>query len=215
MDTQTMITQLTQPTTHTEPITQPQQNPDGTITWHTQRHKITWPSLLDQLIEAVTQSTSAEEGPRPGFGSKPPARIDAIDAYARIDKEATTRLTQLGAEQRGLCRDLILRINGLLPAHQPCANQPRKHEDCCTRHAIERDIRNWWTTARVLTGWDKPAWTPRNTCPLCGKRSTLKMRVEQETAVCTNCHETWAPSEFYLLVEHIRDENKETEGESA
>jgi hypothetical protein len=82
---------------------------------------------------------------------------------------------------------------------------------------VERDIRRWWTQARIVTGWDSPAWRPDNTCPLCGVRGGLRVKLADQSGFCTECGETWTPETIALLADHIRSENAEdrAEGEAS
>lgn len=79
-----------------------------------------------------------------------------------------------------------------------------------TRRSITRDVRRWWTWARIATGWDSPAWRPDNTCPMCGERRTLRINLVAELAVCVHepCRETWDQSSLGLLADHIRLESE-------
>lgn len=80
---------------------------------------------------------------------------------------------------------------------------------CCTAHDIEHDIRRWYTRARVMTGFDDRPWIPDSTCPMCGIRGALRIRLEERSAVCSKCEETWDASGYQQLAEHIRTENAE------
>lgn len=80
---------------------------------------------------------------------------------------------------------------------------------CCTWHAVEHDVRRWWTQARIVTGWDRAAWCPDNTCPACGVRRSLRIRLEDRIGVCVECRETWPPDSYQVLAEHIRSESDE------
>jgi hypothetical protein len=64
--------------------------------------------------------------------------------------------------------------------------------------------------ARIVTGWDSPAWSPDNTCPQCGERGTLKVRLAEHIAMCKNdaCRATWDETTIGLLADHIRAESE-------
>lgn len=213
-----MVKELTSPTKHSEQISQPQHNGDGTITWHTTRHNTTHPPLLDQLRD-TTQQTAApgDLAGKPTFGSKPPTRLDAIDAYTRIDLAAARWVRELGEDDPGDTAACVLKLSGLAASAHCCMKRPalKNGDECCTVHAIERDIRSWWTQARILAGWDRPAWEPDNTCPLCARKGGLRIKLEAQTAMCTACHETWTPDEIGLLAQHMRLENADLEEEPA
>lgn len=192
---------LCDPTHHGEAYLTPLRNSDGTTTFVTQRHRTTSPPLLEQLWGAVEASGSAEGGQR-SFESKPSARLDAADAANDIDNGVFKWLTKLG-HRPDTMNDTIaaLRHLGALAAGQG-------HD---THRLIESDVRSWWVRARVLTGWDSPAWRPNNTCPLCSVKGGLRIRLDHHTATCVECRCTWDPSTIGLLADHIRVENHEDE----
>lgn len=86
---------------------------------------------------------------------------------------------------------------------------------CCTAHHVEADVRSWWRQARIIAGWDSPAWRPFNTCPMCSKRKGLRVNTLTHTAVCIECRTVWEPTTIGLLAEHIRMENGLDEEELA
>lgn len=188
------VRELTEPHTHAEHY----QVRRGR-TWYGANHVTKVAPLLTQLWANDTPSQATETGTRPGFGSKPAARLDALDTAARIDVEAHRWVTDLGEQARTTDTiDLIRQLHGLsASAHG------------VTRKAIERDVRRWWTQARIVTGWDSPAWSPDNTCPQCGERGTLKIRLGDQIGMCTNdaCRVTWDETTIGLLADHIRAES--------
>jgi len=171
-------------------------------TWYGANHVTSVPPLLVQLWNGDVPSTAAEDGPRPGFGSKPAARLDALDTAVRIDVQAHRWVTDLGEQPRGLDTIVIVRqLHGLTASAQSV-----------TRVAITKDVRSWWTQARIVTGWDSPAWSPDNTCPQCGERGTLKVRLGDQLGMCSNdaCRVTWDHASIGLLADHIRAESEAT-----
>lgn len=190
---------LCDPTRHGEEYLTPVRNPDGSTTFVKQRHRTTSQPLLEQLWAAVEASGSTEGGQR-SFESKPSARLDAADAATDIDKGVFGWLTRLG-HRPDVMNDTIaaLRHLGALAAGV----------DHDTHRLIESDIRSWWVRARVLTGWDSPAWRPNNTCPLCGVKGGLRIRLDHHSATCVECRQTWDPATIGLLADHIRTENHE------
>jgi hypothetical protein len=212
-DVHAMIRELCHPSTHTERIQQPHTNTDGSITWHTTTHQTTSPPLLDQLLATHT-ANGQQGGSATGFASQPPANVGAIDAAIRIDIAAARWVRDLGEDDPGNTKQVVLKLSGLLPSVVRCGKKPEP--ECCTWHLIETDIRHWWTTARCVTGWDEAPWKPDNTCPLCTERRSLRIRLTDHLATCTECHASWGPDEIGLLAEHIRAENGEhDEGDAA
>lgn len=107
----------------------------------------------------------------------------------------------------------LLRLNGLLPTTERCG--PKDHggrgEDqvtwCCAYHEIVHDVRRWWRQARVIAGWDSPAYRPWATCPVCEHRGGLRVNLEMQTGFCVECRSIWGPETIGLLADHIRVEN--------
>jgi hypothetical protein len=204
-----MITrQLTDWYTHREPYTH---ESNGT-TW--QGHHITQvPPLITQLTDAAPADTNKAGGKA---GSRPPTSLDAIDTYIHIDLESARWVRNLGEDDPGDTIACVRKVHALAASAHFCGSNkattdPKTRKvTCCTVHDIERDIRRWWTMARLVSGWDTAAWAPNNTCPVCSKRRSLRIRADDRTAMCTNCRETWTESTVGLLAEHIRAENGES-----
>lgn len=192
-----MIRDLCDGGTHREPYTT---HHGATII--IQYHVTVMTPLITQLLEASEPSSSAEAGAIRPATSKPAARLDAIDTAIRIDHAAVTWLNHLGwyPDNHHTTIDNIRHLASLTP-----------NQDHDTTRTIEADIRRWWTWARIITGWDTPAWAPANTCPLCGTRGTLRIRLDQHIATCTEdtCRQTWDHQTIGLLADHIRLENGE------
>lgn len=211
------VTELIESAIHTTRRQLAQTNTDGTTTWVTVNHRTTSVSLIEQLDSAVT-TTGAEDGGARAFASKPAARLDTLDALARIEHETYRWLTDLGVidatDKHPHLADAIRQVRALAAGVHHCSRQYGRREKqtgewCCEFHPIEHDVRAWWAQARVLSGWDSPAWKPDNTCPLCGVKGGLRVKLEAQSAVCCECGETWGPDRLGLLVEHVRLENQE------
>lgn len=187
------IRELTEPHTHVEHYTVREHGK-----WTPRNHITRAPSLLAQLWDNDVPSSAAEEGPRPGFGSKPAARLDALDTATRIDIDAHRWLTDMGKTPP---LDTIRAVQ-LLHSLTVSADE-------VTRRAVTSDVRRWWIRARVVTGWDAPAWTPDSTCPQCGERGTLRVRLADHIAMCVDdaCRATWDDATIGLLADHIRAES--------
>ncbi|GAA5154739.1 hypothetical protein GCM10023340_38780 [Nocardioides marinquilinus] len=210
--------------------------------WIPHDHRVTVPALVHQLIANDIPSAAVETGPRPGFASKPAARVDAIDLAIRIDVEAARWVRDLGADDPGdqlievsrtpapvgpTCRACHHRsctlirhgdhvVRRVLPGSGTVACVRLLHglsasADPVQRRAIEHDVRRWWIAARIVTGWDAPAWIPDNTCPACTERGTLRVRLADRIGVCTNdaCRTVWDEATIGLLADHIRFESED------
>ncbi|MEV6413859.1 hypothetical protein [Kribbella sp. NPDC051718] len=187
------------------------------------KHHVTVnPPLLVQLAAASTPKASVEAGTLRPAGSKPSAAIEAIDALMRIDRDAAAWLRSLGEDDPGNVIQCVVSLAALAPQNRCARSKPQRDEHtkwvtCCRYHQIEVDVRRWWSWARVVTRWDLPPWTPDNTCPLCGTRGSLRVRVVDRLAVCAEdeCRETWDETTIGLLADHIRAENHEGEEQAS
>lgn len=157
------------------------------------------PALLTQLEHASPSSNGDTRGSN-GYASRPAARIEALDTLMHIDKEASAWVKFLGHDDPSTTIACVTRVGSLYPsAPEPCRKQ------------LERDVRSWWTQARITTGYDSPAWRPTATCPLCAAKDTLRVKLADHTAACTGCWETWSGENIALLADHIRLENIDAE----
>lgn len=171
----------------------------GKLTLVIHKHPTRHPSLLDQLGEAVEQSTSAEDGKR-AFGSKPTARLEAVDKLLQIDAAAAMWLNvRLG---RPLRPTIAANLRGLVGE----ATRIPRHEQL---EALGRDVHRWLVWAQVVTGWDSPPWKPNVACPVCDEKGTLRVRLVRKTALCTDCNETWDEATIGLLADHCRDTDRD------
>lgn len=200
------LTQLAWPMASRQTYELSQANRDGSVT----RIQINHPSkhlpLISQLWQAGNQAPHEDEGARPGYASKPTARIDALDAHARIDSEAARWVRNLGDDDADDTIGTLRHLKGMaagiqMPPHKPTPT-------CCYWHMLERDARSWWIQCRVLTGWDSAAWRPDTTCPPCGVRGSLRVKLMAKTAMCVECREVWDEHTIGLLADHIRDETE-------
>lgn len=187
-----MVRELTQPHTHREHYTIRQRTG-----WEGHHHQVKAPALLDQLT-ASSPSGAGEERAGSGFTSRPAARLEALDTMINIDKEASAWVRDLGEDDPLDTKACILRLHGLSASTEPV-----------TRKAIFRDVRRWWTQARIASGWDSAAWRPDNTCPMCGVHGGLRVRLADRVALCVDCRETWDETNIGLLADHIRIESEE------
>lgn len=216
------IADLTEPRRHREPYTAKRRG-----TTYTGYHITDVPSLIAQLCNAGRPSTG--ENVPTAYTSRPAAHIEALDTLVGIDLEAARWVRDLGEDdpadkvdhetgrqQHGSGTVACIRLlNGLHASAERCDSETPARLGCCTRHEIERDVRRWWVQARIVTGWDSPAWRPDNTCPMCGKRGGLRVRLVTSMALCIECRTTWDALSIGLLAEHVRTENREDDPESA
>jgi hypothetical protein len=203
-DIHAVVRQLTDWHTHHEHYTHDGEN----MTWAA-KHTTQVPPLITQLIQANPSPKGDMTGAGPA--SRPAANIEALDTYTHIDLAAARWIRDLGEDDPGDTIACIRKLYGLAASAHHCGYSKATIENrkvtCCTVHAIERDLRHWWTQARCVSGWDTPAWAPNNTCPVCNERRTLRIRPDDQTAMCTGCRETWDKSNIGILAEHVRQEN--------
>lgn len=234
MDVVDYVRELTEIHTHREHFTIRKGK-----TWYGQHHTTIVPALLRQLITA-SPSGNVQERDNTGYGSRPTARLEALDTLMEIDAQAARWVRWLGHDDPG---DLLKVVRRIPPPLGPTCPECL-HDSCTTirlgeyverrpipgsgtfacvrllgglhpnqdkrvQAELARDMRRWWTWARIVSGWDSPAWRPDNTCPMCGERRTLRINLAAQAAFCVHetCHETWDETRIGLLAEHIRQES--------
>lgn len=202
-----MLNELTRPHVHRERI----EVVSSGERWQ-RTHTVRVAPLLVQLDHADPDKAGGDQAGA-GFASKPAAHLEALGALLRIDQEASRWLRVLTGEDLAETIDCVAELARLAPRVEWCVHtRPRRtagRVSCCTRHQLEADVRRWWTQARVVTGWDRAPWSPDNTCPMCGTRGSLMIRLEDRAGFCTKCHETWGPDSYQALADHIRVESAE------
>lgn len=215
---------LTRTTTHRERFTA---HHGGT---EVSKHHITSvPALILQLVEAEPSGSGEMSGS--AGKSRPAARIEAIDTLMLIDHEASAWLRKLGHNDPGntinerghtnAASGTIACLKKLHAVHASALScgkpKPKRNDNddwCCPAHHIEHDTRRWYHQARIITGYDTPAWRPDNTCPNCDERRTLRIKLANQTAMCITCRYVWPPEHIGLLAEFIRWENADTDDEA-
>jgi hypothetical protein len=201
-DLRDMIRDLTRTTSHREQQVRP------TAAGGTRTHFTKVPPLLDQLQWGHWTTGSDRSGA--GYESRPAASIEALDTLVWIDLAAARWVRDLGEDDPPSTVECVRLLGGLLASAHRCdarRGEERGGSWCCTWHAVDHDVRRWWTQARLMTGWDAPAWRPDNTCPACGERRSLRLRLEDRIGFCTECRETWPPDAYQVLADHIRTES--------
>lgn len=179
----------------------------GSATTYTARWTTTHPPLIAQVWGSVSPSGQGGEVGSTTPSSKPSASLDSIDAAAHIDYQVGRWLEYLGADTHRDTIGAVRLLYSLTPDLYRCDQDPAN--GCCDYHGVSKAIRTWWIRARVLTGWESPAWKPDATCPMCGERRTVSVRWSSEVATCTACYESWDSETIGLLAEHIRLEAEE------
>jgi hypothetical protein len=193
--------ELTDPRRHVEVITAWDRNRNK----KTRRRITTLPSLLEQLAEAVVPGETYIENDsgRPGYASRPPARIDAIDRLLAIQTGSARWLVSLGLSVRATVHGNVRALVGASGTL-----------DSDTLDALVYEVTTWRTWAATVTGWQSPPWRPRVACPICDKVGSLRIRLDRSTACCMDCGEAWDADRIGLLAEHIRLAGELTESMS-
>lgn len=194
-DIHDQIAELTSGRTHRQPYTR------GDETHH---HRTYVPALIDQLAGDCARPTN--DAGFAGYQSAAPVWLEPYDALMWIDERAANWLWRLAKmDNPGDTKLAVRRLHGLWAS-----------QDAETKKRIERDVRAWYTTARVVSGWDSVAWKPDNTCPLCAERRTLRIKLMDQIAFCAGCREHWTTETIGLLADHIRAESDgSNEGDAA
>lgn len=156
------------------------ERPEGWDHPYVKRH----PALLDQLENTLTTSTTAGESVRASSpAGRPAGRIDVLAFLERINSESRDMAFDLGLGTFPLRQ----RLRKLAP------------EVGITEASV---FRAWWVSARILTSFDRPAFTPNVPCPneACERRGSLRVKVEERRsdciAMCVECHNIWDGSYF-------------------
>lgn len=170
------INQLIRPFTTTEVIRQPERCPDGVWRPVTRLHTVTHPALLDQVENTITGSQLGREVFRSIPQSKPAARLDCLAFLDRINRQARELAVKHDVNPAQPLRVVLRELAGKLG--------DRPH----------RVVRSWWSAARVLTQHDGAPLAPDAPCPVesCEARGTLRVRLDPNVAVCTECGESWS-----------------------
>lgn len=199
-ETPDYITALCDHTHTTEHYNRLTPDTNGTLTSNAHHHHTTNPPLLEQLWSAAETSRGMDSGNTRAFGSSPAASLEALDVAIEIERDVHKMLRALGErDTHDHWPDTIAAVRHLGALITP--GQFTTHRD--EAHTIRR----WWSAARVITGWDLPAFKPHNTCPVCSTLGSL--RIKWPTGLCTTCRTVWDADMVGLLVEHIRLENDE------
>lgn len=184
---------LTEPIQHAENYVLRAPYPGGGPTAEVRVHRTLHASLLDQLATAVEPSSATQAGAR-GYESSPAARLDAIDMLRKIDRAASGWLVVLHVTVRTTTADNLRALVGAVPDDQATA--------------AAKAAKRWVTWARIVTGWDVPAWRPNAPCPACDVRGSLRVRVDPMSAMCIEegCETTWNEDDggIAILAEYIR-----------
>lgn len=171
--------------------------------WKTVYH--TWhESLIDQLDQSAAWSATGTDGGRTA-ASRVPVRLDAIDCLEMIRTAASEWL----GKHRTAASDVRLqgdvRLQRLKHDVRRLVGVPWTQLEL---HDLDAEVRSWVSRARVVTGWDIPAFAPHVRCPACNGLGTLRIRLVERTAACVavGCVASWDPATIGILAEHIRAE---------
>ena len=157
-------------------------------------HSVMHPPLLDQLLSTIRVATAEHQGSRATPGSQSPIRIDALDAYIKIQTEA----------------EGILKENFKVTPSADVKTNVARFLDLPINKEIANRIYHWHATASVITDWQTPPFRPNASCPVCSKVGTLRIKLVTQTAVCVSCKALWNSATIGLLADHIREYKRDT-----
>jgi hypothetical protein len=205
-----IVHQLTEWHSHREPFDFEMEHASGSSTKYHSHHVTHQPPLIEQVWgTAGTRGQGGEVGAMTP-SSKPAANIDALDCASRIDNAAARRLESLGVARAPRDSMAAIRLlHGLTASVDRCTSRSSNRKvECCAFHAIDSEMRGWWSSARVLTGWDTGARRLSGTCPLCGTLGSVRVRFSAGVATCVECYEVWDSESIGLLADHMRMEGE-------
>lgn len=152
------------------------------------------PSLLEQLQEPAHTGTAGRSAP--GHRSRAPANLAAVDALVLIQREAAAWVRYLTA--RPPSTDTPANLHTLAS---------RAHDlDTDDLDALASEVLRWWASARVVSGWETPAWRPNVRCMACNALGGIRVRPDPISAVCLKCGAAWDEQTVGLLASHIAGE---------
>jgi hypothetical protein len=167
-----------------------------------------FPSLLDQLREALHPGVDGEEKGRLAFGSKSPAMDEALDVLVRIESGAVAWLKlSFGRSPRGT-------VEANLRALVGAATEPGRPD--AQLSMLAGDTSRWLVWARTESGWQARPLTIPDRSPCCGNARTIRVRrPDASFAWCLRCGQAWSetdpdlPSVLLLEVALLRQRANE------
>lgn len=211
LDVVDMITELVDGRRHRERVTREANHHGTTVVSY---HRVRVPGLIHQLDDTAPAGETAPGSA--GFESRPAARLDAIDTLDTIDRGASRWLNRYDVDHQHLdTTDCVRRLGALMAGwdragsrchrRRPLLDHDRRPV-CCSWHEAAAEVRSWWARSRIVTGWDSPPWRPNASCPVCGMRGSLAVRLEERVATCVECHEAWDSTCYQEFADHVRVE---------
>lgn len=201
-------------------LTNPYDHVERLEYWDHNRHKkhreyrTRRPPLIDQICNAaypprLDDGSSTGGG---GFNSRPPGDWEAVACHASISVGGVKWAYTLGVDVRDT---LASNLRGLVSGAQNATSDDL--------HALLRELRSWHVWALTVAGWKTPPHIPVCPCPLlrddngqpCNAKGTIRVRLEDQRAVCLACGGTWDAATLRLLVETERAYRKASEAEAA
>jgi hypothetical protein len=175
-------------------------------------HTTRVPSLLAQLEHSMPSSQGESSGAR-GFESRPAARLEALDALIRIDRDSADWCVVLDPDRAvpSSTAGGVVRLGSLLPRVERChrakagAEGPGDRLLSVASGGVGHPVvvgagpdPGWVGFAGVAAARVVPAvWDSRGRCGSGCRRTWGRART---------CRETWDPSTIGVLAEHIRVE---------
>lgn len=139
-------------------------------------------------------------GASSGFGSRPPGHYAPRELLAHLERDLIIWTDWAGVEGRHGVEARVLALSGLA----------RHLEEWGVIGEVTRDLEQWGDRLRRYAGLDV-TFTPRASCPRCGKVGALTVWIAEDTerptrGACGACGSRWDAATVGLLVEHVRVE---------
>lgn len=173
------------------------------------------PCLLDQLADAVQLGGEATGGR--GFGSRPPAALNALEAIAEITAHLRPALARLGIPETGG------RLAGHVLSWAAFAGQWQHEAPGYLAYAAGLAER-WVALARSVVE-PSPAMAIRMPCPACGvavvlvhtdsdpdpvRRPALSVHTGRDAVTCLACESCWGYDMWGQLAALLDQQRRET-----
>ncbi|MET8265951.1 hypothetical protein ABZU92_18385 [Micromonospora arida] len=159
--------------------------------------RTTQPGLLQQLHDAAVEPVhaTADAGPRPTPGSRPPLALEALSTHATICTHVAHWCTSLNLTLRGTVEANLHALVGATP-----------NLDDDDLQYLATELRRWHRWASVATGWTAPLFAPHVPCPACQVTGQLRVNLTAQAAHCRACQATWASDDgsLYALGEYMQ-----------
>jgi hypothetical protein len=191
-----MIRELTEPRTHTEMRDDVQIGAGNKRTRVRQPHPTVHPSLMQELLNAMTPGADGDAMGTGGYESRPSADLEPLRVWVMIRDQSAAWCTDLGVSAKTVTGGLT----ALVSAH---------HTDS-QLDLIVQACRSWVRQAKRATGWEAQPITLGDECPECHRRNTLTVSGDLKYVRCNRCQRDW-PEELIGILGQMLEQNRTQE----